>query len=172
MKKVTLLSVFIYFFSILNLGCGSAATNSQNGVQSVANLPTDQNELDELKSEIKAINTIRAVAASSNDLLTILDYYADDIVCIREKKQTLIGKDEVINDSETWFEKYQEGYGVIFETAEVFGSNQLLTEIGKMIIKDKRGIIIDTINYMAIWKKTEGKWLCIREIKNFGPDVT
>lgn len=119
-----------------------------------------------LKAEIQAINVNWAAAANARDTAAIMDLYADDIISMPADKPTIVGKAGVQKDSETWFEKAKEGTVISYETLEVYGDENRLTEIGKSTVKDASGKVIDSGKYMAIWEKRDGKWLCTREIGN------
>jgi len=49
---------------------------------------------------------------------------------------------------------------------EIFGDENVVTEIGTGVTKDASGAVVRTGKYVAIWQKSEGKYLCIREIYN------
>ncbi|MDP5139434.1 MAG: DUF4440 domain-containing protein, partial [Spirosomaceae bacterium] len=59
-----------------------------------------------------------------------------------------------------------EGQVTAFETTEVYGSEDQVTEIGISTSTDAAGNVTETGKYMAIWEKRDGKYVCIRDIYN------
>ena len=55
--------------------------------------------------------------------------------------------------------------GVNFETIEVFGTEDLLAEEGKITIYIKDKVIAEEKS-IALWKKEDGKWKMFRDISN------
>ena len=62
--------------------------------------------------------------------------------------------------------KRPEGSTVSYETTELFGDDQVVTEIGTSATKDATGKVTSTGKYIAIFEKRDGKYICIREIYN------
>ena len=52
------------------------------------------------------------------------------------------------------------------ETLEVYGDENIVTEIGISRGKDPTGTQVSSGKYMVIFKKVDGKYLCYREIYN------
>lgn len=55
---------------------------------------------------------------------------------------------------------------VTYETLEVFGDENRVTETGTVVARAPSGKVAYTEKYMAIWEKRKGKWQVIREIYN------
>lgn len=79
---------------------------------------------------------------------------------------TFVGKAAIQKDIESSLAKRKEGSTVSYETLEVFGNENLVTETGKITAKDVTGTVTYTGKYMAIWEKRDGKWLTIRDMNN------
>jgi hypothetical protein len=79
---------------------------------------------------------------------------------------SVVGKDALRKDIEESSQKRPEGQVTAFETTEVFGNENLITETGISTTKNAAGEVIETGKYMAIWEKRDGKYLCIRDIYN------
>jgi len=62
--------------------------------------------------------------------------------------------------------KKPKGSKVSYETMDVYGSGNYVTEVGKIKRSDSTGNVTSTGKYMAIWEKRNGKWICIRDIGN------
>lgn len=102
----------------------------------------------------------------NNHFYGLLAFYADDAVSMSNNKPMLVGKAAIQKDSETWFEKTKEGSTVAYETMDVFGDENLVTETGKITTKDAAGKVTYTGKYISVWEKRNGKWLVIRDMSN------
>ena len=123
-------------------------------------------DLAKLKAEIQAINNTWAAASNARNTAAILAFYADDAVSMSNNKPMIVGKAAIQKDSETWFEKTKEGSTVAYETMDVFGDENLVTETGKITTKDAAGKVTYTGKYITVWEKRNGKWLVIRDMSN------
>jgi len=123
-------------------------------------------DMAKVKTEIQALENAWAAASNARDAAAILAFYADDAVSMSDDKPMFVGKAAIQKDSETWFEKSKEGSTLVYETLEVFGDENLVTETGTGTTKDATGKVTYAGKYMAIWEKRNGKWLCIRDISN------
>ena len=167
----------IYLFAILiiasNLNCYYTNPNVENThTNQTGNPVSDLADLNMVKQEILEINKLRSQAATQIDLVTLLEFYADDIILMQDSQTTLTGLINVTNNSETWFDHEIGKSTIEYVSSEVFGDTSTLTEIGKINYKDQFGKIYRTNFYMAVWKNVAGKWKCIREIRNAGEPVT
>ena len=77
-----------------------------------------------------------------------------------------VGKVAIQKEMEESLAKRTQGETVAYETLEVFGDGNTVTEIGTAISKDASGKVIRTGKYIAIWEKRDGKYICIRDIYN------
>jgi len=119
-----------------------------------------------VKAEIQAIETAWADATNAGDLNALAALYADDAVSMSNNGPSLVGKAAIQKDMETNLAKRPQGTTVSYETTEVFGDDNIVTEIGKSVTKDATGKVTSTGKYIAIFEKRDGKYLCIREIYN------
>jgi uncharacterized protein (TIGR02246 family) len=118
-----------------------------------------------IKAEIQAIENIYAEATNAQDAKTIIDLYADDAVSVQSyKPDMLVGKAAIGKYIEAEAAKAPKGQTAIFETLDVFGDGNIVTELGKTTVKDASGKVTYGGKYMAIWEKRNGKYLCIRDI--------
>ena len=131
-----------------------------------------QPDLGKIKEEIVSINKIRSKAASAIDLVTILEFYADDIILMQDSQATISGLTNVTSNSESWFDHQIGKSTVEYVTSEIFGDDAFLTEIGQIQHKDQFNKIYKTVFYMSVWKKHGDTWRCMREISNSGEPVT
>ena len=119
-----------------------------------------------VKAEIQALESSWSEADNARDAEAIAAFYADDAKSMSNDKPTLVGKSAILEDIKASIAERTEGNTVVYETQEVFGDENTVTEIGTSTVKDASGKVISTGKYMAIWEKRNGKYICIRDIYN------
>jgi ketosteroid isomerase-like protein len=92
--------------------------------------------------------------------------YADDAVSMPDSEPMQVGKAAIQKAQEAEFKTMPKDMNFTFETMDVYGDGDIVTETGKSIYKDASGKVTGTGKYVAIFKKQDGKYLCIREIFN------
>ncbi len=120
-------------------------------------------EKEQIKKEIQEREDEFAKVYNSGELKSI-GYYADDAKAFYQNRQPLIGKEAIVGfllydlDSNTNI--------ISFKTNEVFPSadgNQVV-EIGYFKLTDSAKYVINTGNYMILFEKRNGKYVCVREM--------
>ncbi len=119
-----------------------------------------------VKAEIQALESAWAVADDARDASALAAFYADDAVTLSNNKPMISGKANILKDIEGHLAKKPKGNTVAYEVMDVYGSADVVTEVGKTTTKDASGKVTYTGKYMAIWEKRDGKWLCVRDISN------
>jgi len=133
------------------------------------NAPTNETakpDLVKIKAEIQAIENDWAKALNARDTAASLVVYSDDAISMGNDRPMVIGKAALQKDIAEGMTKMPKGMTLAFETLEVFGDDNLVTEVGKTIEKDSTGAVMLTGKYMAIFEKRGGKFICIRDISN------
>ncbi|MGB5243792.1 MAG: DUF4440 domain-containing protein [Lutimonas sp.] len=123
-------------------------------------------DLGKIKAEIQAIETAWAEADNARDVNTLLSFYADDAVSMSNNAPSAVGKEALTKEIENNMANKVAGNTVVYTTLEVFGDEDIATEIGTSTTKDASGKIVSTGKYMAIWERRDGKYVCIRDIYN------
>ncbi|MBK7009098.1 MAG: SgcJ/EcaC family oxidoreductase [Saprospiraceae bacterium] len=123
-------------------------------------------DLNALKAEIQAMEDQWEAASNTKNAAAILDFYADDAVSFSNNQPMLVGKEAIKKDIEAGLAKHKEGNTVTYETLDVYGDQNLVTETGKTTVTDASGKVTYTGKYMAVWQKQDGKWKTIRDIYN------
>lgn len=159
-------SLMAICMALTTIGCKSTTNEAEVKTDEAAAMTDSKPDMSAIKAEIQALNNDWAMASNARNAAAILAFYAEDAISMPANKPTLTGKAAIQKDSETWFDKSKEGSTVSFETKEVFGDGQLVTEIGTVTTKDASGKVIYTGKYMSLWEKRDGKWICIRDISN------
>jgi len=118
---------------------------------------------EQIKKEIQARENQFAEIYNSGEIKKI-GYYADDAVTfyqnmtpIRSKKERVefLKIDESSNSNE-----------ISFTTIEVFPSNDgnQVVEIGYYTVVDSTNTAINTGNYMSLFEKRDGQYVCLRDM--------
>lgn len=120
----------------------------------------------QIRSEIQAIETEWAKASTAKDITKVMSFYADDAVEMNDDEPMLVGKAAIESSLTKSMTKRKAGSTVSFETLDVFGDANLVTEVGKMTVKDSTDKVISAGKYIGIFEKRDGKYVCIRDISN------
>lgn len=123
-------------------------------------------DMAKVKAEIQALETAWSTAQNAKDINALMAMYADDAVSMPEGAPTLRGKAAIQAQLEVDFAKAKEGQTSTYEVQDIFGDDNVVTEIGTSTTKDASGAVVRTGKYVAIWQKSDGKYLCIRELYN------
>jgi len=120
-------------------------------------------EKEQIKKEIQTKEDEFAEVYNSGEMKQI-GYYADDATTFYQNRPPLIGKEAIVEflksdlDSNTNI--------ISFKTNEVFPSsdgNQVV-EIGYFKVTDSAKYVLNTGNYMVLFEKRNGKYVCVRDM--------
>jgi ketosteroid isomerase-like protein len=164
MKKMNFSGIATVFvaLSLFVISCGSPAPKpAETPVQ--VEVKTD---MAAIKAEIQALESAWSAADNARDADAVSAFYADDAWSLSNDKPTIVGKAAILEDIRSGMAKKAAGATVAYETLEVYGDENMVTEIGKSTNKDASGNITSTGKYMAVWEKRDGKYICIRDIYN------
>ena len=150
----------------LIIGCGAPVKEAP--VETVVEVMPEivKPDLAKIKAEIQAIETAWAEADNARDAKTLLGFYGDDAMSMTNNGPTASGKEALTKEIENNLANKAAGNTVVYTTLEVFGNEDLATEIGTATTKDASGKIVSTGKYMAIWERRDGKFVCICDIYN------
>jgi ketosteroid isomerase-like protein len=118
---------------------------------------------EQIKKEIQAKEDQFASIYNSGELKKI-GYYAEDATTFAQNRAPIVGREAIIEylkvDVETNTDK------ISFTTKEVFPSNDgnLVLEIGYYQVVDSTNTPINTGNYMCLFEKRDGQYVCVREM--------
>jgi len=162
--KLAMLGLAISLFS---MGCNSSP-DKKTSVESVVTeeIVVVEPDMASIKAEIQAIESAWAAADNARDANAVLANYSDDAMSLSNNAPISKGKSAIQKEIEEGMAKKTKGETVSYNTLEVFGDENIVTEIGTAITKDATGKVMRTGKYMAIWEKRDGKYICIRDIYN------
>ncbi|MBP6398575.1 MAG: SgcJ/EcaC family oxidoreductase [Saprospiraceae bacterium] len=162
--KSTQLLVLLFVTLMVSFSCKQADKAEDTPSSEITAAPAV--DLNALKAEIQAMEDQWEAASNTKNAAAILDFYADDAVSFSNNQPMLVGKEAIKKDIEAGLAKQKEGNTVTYETLDVYGDQNLVTETGKTTVTDASGKVIYTGKYMAVWQKQDGKWKTIRDIYN------
>jgi uncharacterized protein (TIGR02246 family) len=161
-KKVVLLTCL--FACILLISCDSTPEKTEAGP--MVKSETSATNMSAIKAEIQAIENQWAEALNRKDMNALLSLYADDAISMQDGGPALKGKAAIQAQQEKDFAAPARYASISFQTQDVFGTADEVTEVGTSSEKDAAGKITGTGKYMAVFRKQEGKYKCVREIYN------
>jgi ketosteroid isomerase-like protein len=132
----------------------------------VATKPAAEMDLDQIKTEIQALETGYATALNAGDVDGVMTYYSEDVVSYTNNEPTTSGKAELRKQIENQVAKTTPGSTYTFEVVDIFAGGDIVVETGKSTVKDSVGTVTRTGKYMCLFMKKDDKYECIREMYN------
>jgi len=118
---------------------------------------------EQIKKDIQAKEDEFATTYNAGEMKSI-GYYADDATSFYPNRPPLVGKPAIVDFLKTGLISNTDKLS--FKTNEVFPSsdgNQII-EIGYFKLVDSANAIINTGNYMSLFEKRDGKYVCLRDM--------
>ena len=126
---------------------------------------------EQIKAEIQAKENEFAEVYNSGELRNI-GYYADDAVTFFQNRPALVGREAIIEFLKS--DLSASSNKISFKTNEVFVSNDgnLVVEIGRFTVVDSTNTGINRGNYMSLFEKRNGKYVCLRDMSASDVDLS
>lgn len=156
----------VYDIPIDITGSYANAMQKKDGQWKIAKSVLTPPDLSQIKAEIQAIENAWAAASNAKDVATIVGFYADDAISMNDDKPMSVGKAEIQKVVEAEVANRKDNTTVAFETMDIYGDENRVTETGKITVTDATGKVTYSGKYMAVWEKRNGRWLTIRDISN------
>lgn len=118
-----------------------------------------------IKAELQTMESAFADAMNAGTPESIV-YYSDDVVSYDQNVAPLIGKKAVDAKLADQVKNTAKGNKISYTANEVFPSsdgNQVV-ELGSYKVVDSTGTAKSSGNYMALFEKRDGKYICIRDM--------
>lgn len=122
-------------------------------------------DTNQIKEEIQAKETEFANTYNSGTEKKI-GYHADDAITYPQNSQPIVGKTAIIKYLRSHRDSLSVGNKILFKTQEVFVSNDAaqVVEVGYYQVTDSTNAIINSGNYMSLFVKKDGKYVCLRDM--------
>ena len=153
MKNMFIKGITISFLVLLIASC-----NTNQGNSTEVGIDKEQ-----IKKAIQARENEFAEIYNSGELKKI-GYYADDAITFYQNTAPLTSKAERLEFLKP--DLNSNSNKISFKTNEVFASNDgnQVLEIGAYTVVDSTNAIISTGNYMSLFEKRDGKYVCLRDM--------
>jgi len=118
---------------------------------------------EQIKKDIQAREDEFASVYNAGEMKSI-GYYADDATSFYPNRAPLVGKQAIVDFLKT--DLISSTDKLSFKTNEVFPSNDgnQIIEIGYFTLMDSANAVINTGNYMSLFEKRDGKYVCLRDM--------
>ena len=153
MKNNLINGILLIFAMSLVIACNPKTSNTAKTVV----------DKEQIKKEIQAREDEYAAIYNSGELKNI-GYYADDAASFFQHMAPLIGKPAIVEFLKSDLNDNSDR--ISFKTNEVFVANDgiYVLEIGYYKVVDSTNTTINTGNYMSLFEKRNGKYVCLRDM--------
>jgi len=153
MKKEIVKGVILSGILSLMMSC--------NSNQEAATTTTIDKE--QIKKEIQAKEDAFAEVYNSGELKNI-GYYADDAITFFQNRPPLIGREAIVDFYRSAITS--KSNRISFTSKDIFISNDgnQVVEIGYFKVVDSTNTPVNSGNYMSLFEKRDGKYVCVRDM--------
>lgn len=161
MKKDIVKGISLFLMLSIMISC-----NQKTETSTAATVDKEQ-----IKKEIQAKEDAFAELYNTGQLKDI-GYYADDATTFLQNRPALVGKEAIVEflkgDVSSNTNK------ISFKTNEVFVSNDgnMVVEVGHFIVVDSTNTGVNRGNYMSLFEKRNGKYVCVRDMSASDVDLS
>ena len=120
---------------------------------------------DKIKAEIVAMESVMSDMYNMRSAASE-QYYADDATSFSQNKPPLVGKFAIDKSIKDDMASFPEGDVISFSVNEIYPSNDgdQVVEIGSYKVVDAQQATKFKGNYMSLFVKRDGKYVCIRDM--------
>ncbi len=154
----TVTRVFVAILLAGAIACNPAAEGDNQNKEPM--------NMEELKTRIQQKEDALAQAQNNKNIDEALTYYSEDIISYPPNKEPEVGKEVKRERYNEMMSKDTSNTTVRFQVIDVFAEGDLLVETGEWFDVSDAGDETEKGTYMAIFKKENGEYVCIREIWN------
>jgi ketosteroid isomerase-like protein len=118
-----------------------------------------------IKEEIQAKENEFAETYNAGVVKNI-GYHADDAITYPQNSAPVVGKAAIVEFLKTHRDTISVGRKISFKTEEVFVSNDgnQVVEVGNYKVTDSTDVVVNSGNYMSLFVKRDGKYVCLRDM--------
>jgi ketosteroid isomerase-like protein len=127
--------------------------------------PEPSVDKEQIKKEIQDKENEFAATYNSGEKKTI-GYYAEDATTFAQNSPPYVGKAAIIEYLMANLDSTNNSNKISYTTKEVFVSNdgEQVVEIGYYKVTDSTNTPVNTGNYMVLFVKRDGKYVCLRDM--------
>ena len=149
--------------SIFTISCNTAPEKEKE-VEITQEAPVAKTDMAAVKTQIQELENSWAEVDNARDAEKISNFYAEDAVVMSADKPMIKGREAIKKDLEASMAAREKGSTAKYEVLDVYGDENVVTEIGKSTRMNAEGKVVSTGKYIAIWEKRDGKYVCVREM--------
>ncbi len=155
MKNKVLKGVLLSFIVTLIVACNPKSAEPDAAVV----------DKEQIKKEIQAKEDGFAEVYNARELKNI-GYYAEDATSFSQNREPLVGKQAIIDYLKANIDSVPASHKIAFTTKEVFVSSDgdMVVEVGYFKFVDSTNTIVNSGNYMSLFEKRNGKYVCLRDM--------
>jgi ketosteroid isomerase-like protein len=122
-------------------------------------------DVEQIKKDIQAKEDEFAATYNAGEKKSI-GYYADDAITYSQNSAPHVGKAAIIEYLMANLDSLSVSNKISYKTNEVFVSNDAnqVVEIGYYTVVDSTNTPVNTGNYMVLFVKRDGKYVCLRDM--------
>jgi ketosteroid isomerase-like protein len=158
MKQLLTILVIFLISSVLFVACGDKTASTTEEIK-----PTF--DLAGAKKVIDSTNAVFGSMVSKGDSVGLAPLYTSDAKFMMPNAPTVSGRSAIQSAFAGLFAAMGTP-GLTLTTTDIWGSDELITEVGTFTMTDKSGKEIDKGKYVDLWKMEDGKWKLHRDIFN------
>lgn len=153
MRKKAINGVMLVCLTSLTIACGS---KKEETVAAVI-------DKEQIKKEIQAKEDEFAATYNAGEMKSI-GYYAEDATTFFQNRAPLVSREVIVEFLKA--DLIDNTNKISFTTKEVFVSNDgiQVVEIGYFKVVDSTNTTINTGNYMSLFEKRNGRYVCVRDM--------
>jgi ketosteroid isomerase-like protein len=159
-----LLTVLV-IFSITSLFIACNSNSAESGTNTSTEKEMKSFDLTVVKKVIDSTNAVFGAMISKGDSVGLASLYTADAKFMTPNMPTASGRSGVQSAFAGLFAAMGTP-GLTLTANEVWGTEELVTEVGSYTMTDKAGKEIDKGKYIDLWKMEDGKWKIHRDIFN------
>jgi ketosteroid isomerase-like protein len=155
MKNKVVKGVLLSCAMLLAIACTTKKTGTEATVV----------DAEQIKKEIQAKEDEFAETYNAGKMKYI-GYYADDAISFSQNAAPHVGKAAIVEYLMANIDSLNNSNKISFLTREVFPSNDgnQVVEIGYYTVVDSNNDTVNTGNYMTLFVKRDGKYVCLRDM--------
>lgn len=122
-------------------------------------------DTNQIKEEIQAKENEFAETFNAG-IIKNIGYHSDDAISYPQNGSPLIGKKAIVDFLKSHMDSVSKGNKISFKTNEVFVANDgnQVVEVGYYKVVDSTDVVVNSGNYMSLFVKKDGKYVCLRDM--------
>ena len=160
-QLLTALAIFS-ITSVLFIACSDKTSESGTNTATETKSTFD---LAAVKKVVDSTNAVFGSLISKGDSVGLASLYTSDAKFMAPNMPTASGRSAIQTAFAGLFAAMGTP-GLTLTAKDVWGTEELITEVGSYTMTDKNGKEIDKGKYIDLWKMEDGKWKIFRDIFN------